>query len=65
MNLESAMPLISAVGQLIAQLVLSIKDSVHMNAEQKEEALAKLSADLDITVAAVKSVRFDAIKKAD
>lgn len=65
MNLESAMPLISALGQLIAQLVLQIKDSVHMSNEEKEKALAKLSADLDITVAAVKNVRFDAIKKAD
>jgi predicted negative regulator of RcsB-dependent stress response len=62
-NLEQAMSLLGPAVGIVAELVRQIIASVQMTDEQKREALKILSADLDATVARVKSVRFDAISE--
>lgn len=61
MNFQNAMPLIGGLVSLLSMLVKQIVDSVHMTEEEKKQALAAISLNLDATVEKVKNVKFDAL----
>lgn len=64
MTLEAITPLITATAQLVMQLVNQINNSLSMNAEEKQRALADLSMQLGQTAAKVANVRLEGTEEA-